>query len=529
MENAQILIAGLLVSIAILGSIAHWIKVPYPIVLVIGGAVFGFLPGMPDISIDPDVVLLVFLPPLLYVAASFSNFSDMRGDTRGIALASIGLVFATAAVVAVVAHELIDDLPWAAAFALGAVVAPTDPLAGAQIMRQLGVPRRFLSIVEGEGLFNDATALVIYKVAVVAVVTGVFSLADASVELVLSIVAGVAIGYVVAKVVAQIRQRTTDPEISITVSLLTGYAAYIPAHAVGASGVLATVTAGLYMGQRFAKVLDARTRLRGVFVWEIIDFILNSSLFVLIGLQLPTVLNDLSGFSTRELLTDAAIVSAVVIGVRLAWVTFTPLLIRLIDRRPQQVARRVGWRARSVVAWAGMRGAVSLAAALALPLTTDAGAPFPQRDLLIFITFGVIFSTLVFQGLTLPAVIRWAGISDQGGGEDELELRARVAATDAALAQIDSLGQEEWTRDDSVGRLRAIYEYRQRRLGARDGSIEAEEDYEERSLHWQKMVRTTLGAQRDELVRLRDAGDIPNDVMNRVLRELDLEEARLEI
>lgn len=528
MDDVSILITGLLVSIALLGTLARLIGVPYPIVLVIGGAIFGFVPGMPDIHIDPDVVLLVFLPPLLYSGASFSNLSDMKGDTRAISLASFGLVLVTAAAVAVAAHALITDLPWGAAFALGAIVAPTDPLAGAEVMRQLNVPRRFVSIVEGEGLFNDATALVAYRVAVVAVVTGSFSLAHASLELVLSIAAGIAIGLAVGFVIAWIRRRVNDAETSITISLLSGYAAYLPAYSVGASGVLAAVTTGLYMGQRAAKDLDARTRLRGLIVWEILDFLLNASLFVLIGLQLPSVLHELKGFSDAQLLLYAAAVSLVVIVARIIWVGVTPYMIRLLDRRPQQRARRVGWRPRAVIAWSGMRGAVSLAAALALPLATDAGMPFPQRNLLIFITFGVIFATLVIQGLTLPAVIRWSGIGNSVE-EVDFDLRARQAATEAALAEIDRLEGEDWTRDETLERMRGIYRYRQRRLGARDGSVEPEEDYEERSLHYQQAVQRTLAAQRNEIVRLRDAGEIPNDVMNRVLRELDLEEARLEI
>jgi CPA1 family monovalent cation:H+ antiporter len=528
MDDAQLLIAGLLVSVAVLGGLARQINVPYPIVLVIGGAVFGFIPGMPDITVDPDVVLLVFLPPLLYSAASFSNSGDMRRDTRAITFASIGMVAATAAAVAFAAHETITGLPWGAAVALGAIVAPTDPLAGAEIMRSLRVPRRYVNLVEGEGLFNDATALVLYRVAVVAVVAGSFSAGEAALELVLGIAAGVGIGLIVGYLIGEIRKRISDSEINITVSLLSGYAAYIPAHAIGASGVLAAVTTGLYMGRRVARDLDARTRLRGIYVWEILDFLLNASLFVLIGLQLPSVVHSLSGYATSELITDAAVASAVVILVRIVWVGITPYLIRMIDRRPAQRERRVSARARFVVAWSGMRGAVSLAAALALPLATDAGAPFPERDLLIFITFGVIFSTLVFQGLTLPAVIRWSKIGVDTSA-DAFDLQARVAATDAALAEVELLSVEEWTNDESVGRLRGIYTYRKRRLGARDGTIESEEDYEDRSLRWQQMTQRVLTAQRQEVVRLRDTGEIPNDVMNAIVRELDLEEARLEI
>jgi CPA1 family monovalent cation:H+ antiporter len=263
-------------------------------------------------------------------------------------------------------------------------------------------------------------------------------------------------------------------------------------------------------------------------VWDILDFIINSALFVLVGLQLRVVVDGLTGLSPGEVAAYAAAVSAVVVVMRFAWLFTVPYLIRLLDRRPSQRARRVGARGRLVMGWSGMRGAVSLAAALALPLRTDAGAPFPDRNLLIFLTFAVIFATLVLQGLTLPAVIRWARIATDGS-EDEEELRARLVATKAALAQIDELAGEDWTRDDTVDRLRRAYDYRKRRLAARAGKIEDDEGYEDRSLAYQQMLQSVLGAQRDALVRLRDRGELSNEAMNRLVRELDLEESRLEI
>ncbi|MFL5910188.1 MAG: Na+/H+ antiporter [Gaiellaceae bacterium] len=527
MGQAEILIAGLLVAVAGLSALARRLGVPYPIVLVIGGAVLGFVPGLPEVKLDPEVVLVVFLPPLLYGSAIFANFNDLRANLRGLTLSTVGLVLVTMCAVAWVAHALIPGLSWEAAFVLGAIVSPTDPLAAAAIMRRVDVPRRMVSAVEGEGLFNDATALVAYKVAVAAVVAGSFSLADAGLKFVLDAAGGVAIGLAVGWIVAEIRKRTTDAQVSVTISLLTGYAAFVPADAVGASGVLAVVSAGIYMGIRAPRILPARTRLQGSFVWDILDFLLNAILFVLIGLQLRAVVDGLSGYSASSIASYALAVTGVVVLTRLVWFFTVPYLIRALDRRPAQRARRVsaGWRV--VLAWAGMRGAVSLAVALALPFTTHAGRAFPQRDLIIFLTFAVIFFTLVVQGLSLPGLIHRLGISD-GGADAEEETRARLVATKAALDELDALEGEEWTRNETVERMRALYRYRKRRFAARAGKIE-DDGYEDRSLVYQQMVQVVLAAQREALVQMRADGDVSNEVMNRVLRDLDLEESRLEI
>ena len=528
MHEAELLIAGLLVAVAGLSALARQLSLPYPIVLVIGGAAFGFIPGMPDVRLDPDVVLVVFLPPLLYGAAFFANLGDIRANLRSNTLAAIGLVLVTMIAVAVVAHAVIPGMPWGAAFALGAIVSPTDPLAGAAIMRRLGVPRRPVSAVEAEGLFNDATALVAYRVAVVAVVDGSFSLGDAVLRFVISVIGGIAIGLAVGWIVAFIRARTQDAQVSITISLLSGYAAFIPADQLGVSGVLAAVTTGIYMGLRGPSIIPPRTRLQGLYVWEILDFLLNAALFVLVGLQLRTVVDGITGRPAGDVVGYALAISGVVVGARLVWLNTMPYVIRALDRRPAQRLRRVGWRMRALIAWSGMRGAVSLAAALALPLETDAGTPFPDRDLIIFLTFAVIFATLVAQGLTLPALIRALRVTSDGTEQQE-ELRARLEATKAALAQIDALAEEDWTREETIERMRGMYQYRQRRFKAQAGKIDDDVGYEDRALAYQQMVQSVLAAQRARLVALRNEGVISNEVMNRVVREFDLEESRLEI
>jgi CPA1 family monovalent cation:H+ antiporter len=383
------------------------------------------------------------------------------------------------------------------------------------------VPRRLVSLIEGEGLVNDGTALVAYRAAVVAA-SGSFSLWNAGLEFVLGAAGGVLVGLVVGKIIAEIRRRLDDVPVEITISLLSGYAGYLPAERLGASGVLAAVTVGIVVGWRAPQISTASMRLQGNAVWETLVFLLNALLFVLIGLQLPLILDAVSGASPRMLLAQAAAVSLAVILTRIAWGATMPYLVRAVDRRPAQRERRVGWRGRMIVAWSGMRGAVSLAAALALP------ADFPQRDLVLLLTFAVIFTTLVLQGLTLPVLIRRLGVHDDGADERE-ELAGRRAAAEAALEAIDALAAEEWTRDDTADRMRRLYEYRRSRFAARAGEIEDGEGYEHRSRKYQKMVHHVLDAQRAELLRLRNSGAISNQVMHRLERELDLEDARLEI
>ena len=527
MREPELLLLVLMVAVGGLSVLAGTIRVPYPILLVLGGLVLGFLPGVPPAEFPPDLVLVLFLPPLLYQAAFFSSPRDLRADTRTITLLAVGLVLATMSAVAAVAHTLVGGLSWAAAFTLGAIVSPTDPLAATAIARRLGVPRRLVTVLEGESLVNDATALVAYRLAVAAVVAGSFTLWAAGVQFVSRGIGGVAIGLAVGWLIAEARRRIEDPVVEIVLSVVTGYAAYLPAELTGASGVLAAVTAGLYVGWRAPELASPATRLLGFSFWEVLVYLLNAVLFVLVGLQLHPILSGVSGSSAAVLLGQAALVSAVVIGVRIAWGFSVPYLVRALDRRPAQRARRVGARERLVAGWSGMRGAVSLAAALALPLETSTGQPFPQRNLIIFVTFGVIFATLVLQGLSLPWLIRRLGLH-RDDSEDQEELRGRLRATDAALARLEALAVEEWTRDDTVERMRGLYQFRRRRLKARGGYL-ADDGSQDRSLAYQRLVRELLEAQRREIVRLRNRGEISHEVMHRIERDLDLEDSRLEI
>jgi Na+/H+ antiporter len=529
MHETELLILGLLVAIPALSVVARVIGVPYPIVLVVGALPLGFIPGVPDVELDPDLVLVIFLPPLLYVAAFFTDLRALRADARAISLTSIGLVLFTTCAVAVVAHALIDGLPWAAAFALGAIVSPTDPLAATAIARRLGVPRRLVAIIEGESLINDSSALIVYRVAVAAALGGSFSLVDATVDFVLAVAGGIAIGLIVGWVIAEVRRRLDDVPVETTISLFTGYAAYLPAEQLGVSGVLAAVTAGIYLGWLAPQISTPEMRMQGTAVWEFVIFLLNAVLFVLIGLQLPQILDSVSDMSVATLAGYATATIAVVVGARFLWTFTTPYVIRALDRRPSQVERRVGARPRIVVAWAGIRGAVSLAAALSLPLETDAGAPFPDRDLLIFLAYCVVLFTIVVQGLTLPALIRRLGVQEEGSEEETEEHAARIAAADAALERLDALAGEDWTLDDTIERMRGLYSFRRRRFATLSGEVEDEDGIVERSLAYQRLMHEVIEAQREAIVRLRNERLISSDVMRRVERELDLEESRLEI
>ena len=528
MGGLQIVIAALFVSAAGLNALANWLNVPYPIALVIGGLVLGFVPGIPNIELNPSLVLLVFLPPLLYSSAFFADLRALRSDARVISLSAIGLVLATVAAVAVIGHELIG-LPWAISFALGAIVSPTDPAAATAIMRRVGAPRRLVDILEGESLFNDATGLVAYKVAVGAAIGASVSAGHTVLVFFGDAAGGIAIGLAVGFVIAEVRKRVNDINTELTISLFSAYGAFIPAEQLGVSGVLAAVACGVYLGFRAPEIASPESRMQGFAMWSILTFLLNATLFILVGLQLPVIVDGLADRSASQVIEYAAVVCVAVIAVRFVWNFTITFLIRALDRRPSQRPRRSSWRVRVVGSWAGMRGAVSLAAALALPIHTNAGAPLPGRELIQFITFVLILVTVVGEGLTLPLLIRRLGVVEDGSEEQDEEVRARLVIARAALDRVDELGAEDWTREESVERVRRLYEFRQRRFKVQAGKIEGEDGIEDSSVRYQRMMHEIYTAQRQALVGLRNSRQISSTVMRRVERELDLEESRLEI
>ena len=505
----ELVLLAVLTAVAALTALAPTLRVPYPILLVIGGLALGFIPGVPEIVLPPELVLVGVLPPLLYSAAFFTGLRELRANLRQISLLAVGLVVATMVVVAVVAHASIG-LSWSTAFVLGAVVSPTDPLAATAIARRFGVPRQIVSIVEGESLVNDSTALVLYASAVAAVVSGSFSIWSAGLDFALSVVGGVAVGLAVGWVVALVRIRLDNIPAEVLIALLCGYLAYIPAQALGVSGVLAAVTIGVYLGWRAPELSTPAMRMQGRAVFETLVFVVNALLFTLIGLQLNPILDALDNESARSLIVDAVLVTAAVMIVRIAWV-FT------IGPRDYP----------AVIGWMGMRGGVTLAAALALPLATDSGAAFPDRDLIIFLAFAVILGTLLGQGLTLPALIKRLDLMDDGLERKE-DTKARVLAAEAALERLEELLEEDWVRPETADRLRGLYNFRRERFTARydgedDGAIERQ------SQAYQRLRRELLEAERAAIVALRREGRISDDVMRRVERDLDLEDARLEI
>ena len=516
--HEEIQLLGLLVALGALLALAPALRLPVPVLLVAGGVALGFVPGLPQLVLPPDIVLVALLPPLLYSAAFFTSLRDLRSNLRPISLLAVGLVGATMTGVAAVAHGWLG-LAWAPAFALGAIVSPTDALAVTEIAGRVGLPRRIIAILEGESLVNDGTALVLYKAAVGAAVGVSFSLLHVGTHLVLNIAGGIAIGLVVGFLIRQVRKRTDDPPIEVAIAVLTGYVAYLPAAAAGVSGVLAAVTAGVYMGWYTPELTTAQTRLSGDAFWEILTFLLNALLFALVGLQLRHIVHSLSG--SRDYVGDAALISAAVIVLRLVWVPIFTYVPRFLFKSVRTRDPYPPWQWPVVIAWSGIRGGISLAAALALP------TGFPDRDLIIFVTFCVLVVTLVGQGLTLPGLIRLIRLPEDDGGAAREDAKARIKASEAALARLEELVAEGAVREDTAERLRGAYGFRVNRFRARfddddDGEIE------ERSTSYQHVRRELLDAERSAVVSLRRDGYINDDVMNRVQRDIDLEAARLD-
>ncbi len=517
--DVLIAVLAILVAIAIVYEVARRIGVPYPTLLVLGGLGLAFVPGLPRIKLEPDLVLLVFLPPLLFSAAAESPIRDLRANRIPLIRLSIGLVLFTMVVVAAVAHALVPGLSWAAAFTLGAIVGPTDALAATTVFRRLGAPRIIRTLIEGEALFNDATALVAYRAAALAAVSGSFILSESLVGFVVAAVGGIAIGAIVGRVSGEILRRLDDPPVEVLISVVIPFAAYLPADQLELSGVLAAVTAGLVIGSRLGTILTPNSRILWLTSWKMIGFVLNGFVFVLIGLELPEILEGLGDRPPSDLLGLAALVCGVVVGGRILWIFASSFLPGSPRRQIAARDPRLATRLTFVVGWAGLRGAVSLAAALALP------ADFPERNLILFVTFAVILVTLVGQGLTLPQVLRWAhwdGVEPEG---DEATL-ARTAAYQAGLDEVQR-AREAWpTHQPLFDRLESGLRDRTQHLATEDPEETAERT-QERVEH-EEIQRGIITAQRTAVIELRDRGEINDLTLRLIERELDLEELRME-
>jgi monovalent cation/hydrogen antiporter len=510
------------VAIIVLVAIANRINVAYPIVLVLGGMAIGFIPNVPTVPLPPDLVLVVFLPPLLFWESVTAPTSEFRSSALWIFQMAFGLVILTTIAVAVVAHAIVPGMTWGVAFVLGAIVSSTDEVAFAAIADQLNVPRHIVGTIEGESLVNDATSLILYAIGIAAVVGAAFSLQHAIGALAVSVIESVAIGLAAGGLAVLAWRAIKDATLQGTISVVVPFLAYLPAYYIGASGVLATVTAGIFVSRYTPTVVQPRSREMMTGFWVTVVFLLNAFIFVQVGIRFHDIVLQLHNeYSSVQLVWWAGAVAAACIVVRLAW-TFAQGLLP-VTNEPEHVKGKADWSHVALLGWTGMRGGVSLAAALAIPLETTAG-PFPFRDLLIFITFGVLLATLVGQGGSLPLLIRMLGIKDDGAAEEE----ERLALAATARAAIERIGELE--RDGTLPH--DILELHRRRLEARWGEFSpAERDPEAARVTavYRQTQCDLLDIQRARLIQLRDEGKIDNTVLRRVQRVLDLQTVEMQL
>lgn len=521
------LICFVLMLVAVLDIAARKINLPYPVLMVLSGLALGLVPGLPQVTFAPELVLPVFLPPLLFPAAFLTSWHDFKSNLRPIVLLAVALVLVTMVAVAWAAHRLIPDLPWSAAFVLGAIVSPPDAVAATAVFQNLEVPRRIVTVLEGESLVNDTVALVAYRFGIVAVVTGTFSPSSAAMQLPLVAIGGAAIGGVVGLAVDWIQRRLDDPPVQITISLLAPFLAYLPAESLGCSGALAVVTAGVFIGWRLPRIVTARTRLELAAFWKMLVYLLNGVIFIFIGLQLPQVMEGLKHKALGRLLLEAGAISLVTIVVRLVWIFPSAYVPRFLFREIRARDPYPDWRHLAIIGWSGMRGVDSLATALALPFVTAAGAPFPGRDAIIFISFVVILVTLVAQGLTLPFLIRFLKVK----GDDKAvceEHVARVAANEAALAYLEQRAKSDPEHVQQMKLLKAQYHERLTQLAAINDADETEDGESEIPVSpFDQIARDALGVERETIINLRNQHRINDETLRIVQRDIDLADARL--
>jgi len=511
-----------------LGWIAKRARVPYPIALVLGGGVLGFVPGLPTLDFDPQVLLVLVLPPILYQAALLTSWRDFKANARPIGVLSIGLVIVTTLAVGAVLKFLVPDIPWAVAFAFGAIVSPPDAVAATAVLSHLNMPRRIVTVLEGESLVNDASGLVLYKFAVAAALTGAFSVGQASLQFVWVALAGIAVGMLLAWVFVKVHGWLNDPFTEVLIALSIPYIAYIAAETVHVSGVLAVVAAGLFRGRHSPKIVSAEMRIMARSMWNVLVFLLNSVIFILIGIQLSGVLDRIGDFTTGRLALYGITVSVVAIAVRFAWVYLTSWGYHWLRERP--AAEASGGESEPearegnqlfIISWCGMRGIVSLAAALALPVTLANGAPFPYRDLVIFLTFAVIAVTLIAQGLTLGPVIRHLGVgSDLAAGREAQHARAEMGR--AALAAIDRVAKEQGADPRLVARLRDEFAEKIAETGEELTVMPSTTAQQARALRAE-----AIRAERSALIRVWQHNQISDEVLHELEEELDYQESRL--
>ncbi|HET6994409.1 MAG TPA: Na+/H+ antiporter [Chitinophagaceae bacterium] len=528
MENIGLIII-LLFGITFLGVLSTKYKFPFPIILVLSGVVISLVPGLPVITLNPDIVFLIFLPPLLYGAAWNTSWHDFKAAIRPIGLAAIGLVLFTTSLTAMAAHLLIPGLSWPLAFLIGAIVSPPDAIAATTITKGLGLHPRVITILEGESLVNDASGLVAYRYALTAVTAGNFVLWKAGLNFLLVAVAGIAIGLAIGYLIYLVHKKfICEPVIEVTLTFLTPFASYLLAEQFHFSGVLAVVTTGLYLSFRSSEMFTHQSRIMAYSVWEVVIFILNSLIFILIGLQLRHVMQGISNYSPGLLILWGASISLVVIAVRFIWVVPATLLPRYLSKRIR-TTEPFDPRNMVIFGWAGMRGVVSMAAALALPLTLPGGNEFPQRNLVIFLSFCVILSPLVVLGLTLPWIIRRLKMTPHSIAAEEYEVRTKVVTT--TIAHIEE--NLSMVNDELLHNLKSKYEVKYNRLQKTDlpanyfgnGQTLKGNIFNEFS----QLQIDLIGIERKTLEEMHRHGKANEEIIRKIERELDLEETRLQM
>lgn len=517
-----ILLLGVVLALT---TIAQKIVLPYPILLVIGGLLLALVPGLPTVTLSPDLVFLVFLPPILWAAAYFTSWREFRENLRPISLLAVGLVLATTAATAAVARWLLPGMGWAEAIALGAIVSPPDAVSATSIGKRLRIPRRMVTILEGESLVNDATALVLYRAAIAVAVGGHFAFGQAVGQFVFSAVVGVAVGLLVGIITRWALCATADTFTEIAITLLAPYVAWVLGELAQASAVLACVAGGLHVRQHFSTAVSPVTRLQGRAVWELLLFVLNGFIFILIGLQLRALQEAVPAGQFVPVLLAGSLVSLTVIAVRLGWVPLAAVVPRALSASLRQRDPLPSWPILFLLGWTGMRGIVTLAAALALPVVTGAGMPFPFRAEIILISFTVILATLVLQGLSLAPLIRMLRLQEEDHAHKREEQLAREHAATVGLARLDALAGETWSRSEPIERLRIHYARQLERLaqGRATDVKEARDDSEV----FRRLRHETVMAERLALIGLRNDGTISDEILHRLEYELDIEALRL--
>src|SRR6202521_1054222 len=512
-----------LVAVALLAIVARKINVPYPILLTVAGGLLALVPGLPAISPHPKGVFFLFSPPLLYPAAVYTSWRDFRANLRSILPLAIFLVLLTMTATAYLLHAL-TGLPLAVGFVFGALISPPDAVAALAVTQSLKVPRKIIVILEGESLVNDATSFISFRFAVAAVLTGTFSLGQASLQFFIVAAGGIAVGLAVGWLATQVQKRLDDPPVQTMFSLLTPYVAYFSGEKLHVSGILAVVIAGIYYGWRAPRVLSGRMRLQAIPVWQMVVFILNGILFMLIGLQLPQVIHALPPGSAISVAKLAVLVFLAIMLVRFAWLFVATYLPRLFSRTFRR-KNPAPWQQTALIAWTGMRGADSLAGALAIPFVLADGTPFPGRDLILLLTFCVIFGTLVLQGLTLKHLVGWLKIVDDHVPEKEERL-ARLRANEAALARIEDLGSSSQARPESLTRIRSESADRIRQFAK--GTAHEESLHRLYSKDFEQWAREALETERETVIGLRNEDTINDEVLRRIQHDIDLADARLQ-